>query len=68
MKCAAWEEKFDTCGWLRDMRSCQDFKGAAPLSTPLHGPAVNLKCVLRCEGGGGGGAVDLYMFAFCRVS
>lgn len=25
VKCAAWEERLDTCGCLRDMRSCQGF-------------------------------------------
>ncbi|KAF3705207.1 hypothetical protein EXN66_Car020898 [Channa argus] len=33
VKCAAWEEKFDTCGCLLDMKSCQGFQGAASLST-----------------------------------
>lgn len=49
MKCAAWEEEFDTCGCLLDMRSCQGFQGAAPRST-FAVTAVNLICVLRCEG------------------
>ena len=49
VKCAAWEEEFDTCGCLLDMRSCQGFQGAAPHST-FAVMAVNLICVLRCEG------------------
>lgn len=50
VECAAWEEKLDTCSSLLDMRSCQCFKGAAPLSTSAVA-TVNLICVLRCARG-----------------
>lgn len=62
VKCAAWEEKFDICGCLLDIKSWQGFQGAAFLSphcADVQYTSIRLK-VLTCEKGGG------YIRVWCR--